>query len=550
MFEFLKNWFSPFRYMWKVLVPARFRPEGMVGLARGKLEKGAEKAVSGWRRFWAVLRWVLHILLVAAILVGLWYANDRLDLERILGGPWPFLRTIWLPLLFLLFYVLCWLGAWLWYLLGPEHETGEFPDLLVAWTEGTRSLGQAGIDITHAPLFLVLGRPRDGEELLFGPAKIHFPVRGVPQERAAPLRVYANHQGIFVSCSMDSLSDQPSQQADAPSTPSNGAAAKPEVVTLESQPMLVPVGGAEEGTTPAGMVNEGEQAVEPVQVALPDESAGAAAPATPLRPVRKQEETERIIRRLRYLCGLIARARRPYCPANGILLAEPLTATDSDPAANQAASDVHRALTTARDTLQVHCPVILLLCEMERLSGFRELLALLPENQRQRLLGQPFPLAPDIQADQVPAMLEGGVRWTTETMLPALAYRLMRLEPLNGDGKIDGMEVARRLYDLLHALWEREHRIAQILARAAATQGNGPPLLGGCYFAATGPDPVREQGFVPAVFSQLIASQDAVVWTDEARAENAAYRRWTLYGYIAIALFVASLAVAAYFVYF
>jgi hypothetical protein len=55
---------------------------------------------------------------------------------------------------------------------------------------------------------------------------------------------------------------------------------------------------------------------------------------------------------------------------------------------------------------------------------------------------------------------------------------------------------------------------------------------------------------VPAVFSQLIASQDAVVWTDEARAENAAYRRWTLYGYIAIALFVASLAVAAYFVYF
>jgi type VI protein secretion system component VasK len=265
--------------------------------------------------------------------------------------------------------------------------------------------------------------------------------------------------------------------------------------------------------------------------------------------LRKPEETERIIRRLGYLCQLIRRARRPLCSLNGMLVVLPLDATASKVTAGHVASELFRAVSTVHATLQVHCPIVLLCCEMEALEGFRELLALLPENQRRRLLGQPFPLAADVPPDGVADMLADGLRWTIQTTLPALVYRLMRVEPHNGDGARDSTETARRLYNLLHSLWEREGHICQVLTRLADAQGPGLPLVGGCYFAATGADPVREQGFVPAVFAQLVAGQDAVAWTEAARREDAAFRRWTRYGYAAIGLFVVSLAVAGYFVY-
>jgi len=65
----------------------------------------------------AQFRNVLHVLMVVGILVGLAVINYVFDLDKVLRAPWEWLRRLWLPLLFLLVYVLSWLGWWLWKLL-------------------------------------------------------------------------------------------------------------------------------------------------------------------------------------------------------------------------------------------------------------------------------------------------------------------------------------------------------------------------------------------------------------------------------------------------
>ena len=57
---------------------------------------------------------IVGCIVVVAILGGLWHLNKALDLEKSLHSPWPELHELWLPLLFLLVYLLSWLGYRLW----------------------------------------------------------------------------------------------------------------------------------------------------------------------------------------------------------------------------------------------------------------------------------------------------------------------------------------------------------------------------------------------------------------------------------------------------
>src|SRR4051794_30181610 len=96
------------------------------------------------RRFGPALRWLLHAVLFALVVVVLYAAHRWLDLDRYLRLPSPAFRDLWLPLLFVLVYALCWLGRWLWDLISPEREESAFPDIELAWQEAVRALDQAG----------------------------------------------------------------------------------------------------------------------------------------------------------------------------------------------------------------------------------------------------------------------------------------------------------------------------------------------------------------------------------------------------------------------
>src|SRR4051812_905626 len=99
-----------------------------------------------WRGFVGFLRWVLHFIFLGLVLAGLWYLNYALGLERALRSPWPFLHKVWLPVLFFLLYILCWLGYALYRLLGPERMPISFPEIDEAWEEAMQALNQASID--------------------------------------------------------------------------------------------------------------------------------------------------------------------------------------------------------------------------------------------------------------------------------------------------------------------------------------------------------------------------------------------------------------------
>src|SRR5262245_47075825 len=66
------------------------------------------------------VRIVLHVLLLAAILVGLYLLDERVlkIYEHVkVGGLFERFKGLWLPILFFLVYAFCWLSWWLWKLL-------------------------------------------------------------------------------------------------------------------------------------------------------------------------------------------------------------------------------------------------------------------------------------------------------------------------------------------------------------------------------------------------------------------------------------------------
>src|SRR5207253_1066608 len=66
------------------------------------------------------LKWILHFLLVALILGGLWYVNKPTvsGVSRNVHSPSEFIREFFLPILFILIYALGWFAWMVWKLLG------------------------------------------------------------------------------------------------------------------------------------------------------------------------------------------------------------------------------------------------------------------------------------------------------------------------------------------------------------------------------------------------------------------------------------------------
>ena len=514
-----------------------------------------------------VVRWVLHLAVLSLVLIGLWLLNRWLDLGRLLVPPHPSLRDLWLPSLFLLVYVLSWLGWWLWAQLGPEQESPVFPDIDRAWDEAVRALDQANIDLTEAPLFLVLGRPRGTDEALFQGAQLRLQVSGLPRRADSPLHVYASREGIYVACPGAALlgkqsalmaaepedGDQGEDLATVVASEGGADAASNEFATLtvssgsgSAKAMEQIIARAREQGRNLADLGEEEKRALSVLLADRDQSEGAAEPSRSHASVLKNRaEADLQTARLLHLCRLITRDRRPFCPINGILLLIPLAATRGDEEASQVGLICQRDLATVREATQVCCPVVALVCELETLPGFRELIARLPEGQRDRRMGQRFPLVPDLAPGKIGPMIESGVVWIGGVLVPKLVDRLWTVETPGQSTTADAVRGNVRLYELLRQIRGRMLRLSRVLIRACASDGDRVEMLGGCYLAGTGTDPASEQAFIPGVFRRLSEYQDFVAWTPGAVKEDATYLAWTRYGYIALAvLTLACLALA------
>ena len=492
--------------------------------------------------------WGLRLAALATVLGLLAALNAALGLSPSLKAPQP-LKQAWLPLLFLLIYAFLWLVRWFWSQLGPEREEEGFPDIDRAWDEARLALDRAGVELNECPVFLVVGRPQGAEEVLFDAAGLHLKVRGQPGRDDAPIRVYANRDAIFVTCAGASVLGRHSAAQDdaefvVPAPAVAVAEHQTEFMTLTDFQTLGP-GGPGAGVEAANVLERARIAGRgPDQLrdeelralgrfAAEQGDADPRAAVTSAGSSREKADSAIQTARLRHLGRRIARDRRPYCPINGILLLIPVSATNTDHAATRVGLLCQRDLATVRKAVEVRCPVFALMCDLETLPGFRELIQRLPDDQKRRRMGQRFPLIPDVEPAFYPAMYEGGVQWIAAQQFPAQVDQLWRVEGSDAS-MAESMQGNIRLYQLLRQFRDRQRRLSRILIRAVMTDGVPTSMLGGCYLAGTGADPRSEQAFLPGVFRRLLESQDNVAWTPELIERESRYHRWTRQGYVAM----------------
>lgn len=500
-----------------------------------------------FRRVPPALRWFLHFLVIALILVGLTLLNSRADIPALLKGDVEgFVADYFLPLLFLLVYIISWLGWCLWKLWIAEEDEGAFPDIDAAWDEAVAALNKAGIELTEAPLVLILGRPLAAEDSLLTASQIPFTVRQAPARAEAPIRVFANRDGIYVTCVGASLLGRHAAllagvRGAALEEP--GDAEAPDFDPLKT---LRPDEKAEMRQMQALLARAEKEGRSPAQL-LDEERRELRVLTRKAQPVPSLLKDAGLVdllsARLRYLCRLIVRDRHPYCPVNGMLLVTPFAAADDDGLADQTATIAQKDVTAARETLQVNCPLFALVADAETAPGFREFLLRFPEGDRQRRMGQSFPLMPDLDAEQLPAKIEESIGWVSQVVVPDWAYKFFRVERPGESDAATVIQENGQIYRFMSELRERRKRFGRILSRAAVAPPGRLTLFGGTYLAGTGAS-AAEQAFVAGFFDKVIRSQNAVSWTDESLHEEAAALRRARYGYVALAALAVGAAAA------
>jgi hypothetical protein len=512
-------------------------------------------------------RWILRVLLLVAVLVLLWWLNSVLGIEHWLGkAPRPihigkltvYPGHFWLPIMFLLLFAISWIGWWLWNV-GSEEDVSPFPDIDAAWDEAVRGLHRNNIDLTEVPLFLVLGRSPRNEEALF--TATHFALDVKAAKIEWPVRVYGNRDCVFVTCPGASLMGRHAAilagEGDAGGgNGESGFAAATE--NFDPNKTMIPQGHAldvqavltrarEEGRDPQHLTEEENQEIRAILAAAASEEAQKSGKRGQSL-MRDKNELERLKARLKHFCRLVVRDRRPYCPLNGIMLTIPVGGTDSEDDAAQTATLCQYDLKAAREVFQMHCPMLTLVCDLETIPGFKEFMQRFPESQRQRRVGQRFPLLPDLDQSAIEGKIDEVGNWICNQLVPSWVYKLFRVERPGSDSMEDAVGGNIKLYQFLSQMRERQKRLSKILTRGVTVEGDGPLLFGGCYLAGTGRN-AREQAFVEGVFQRLMQDQHFVSWTDRALADEAKLSRFTRLGYISLGVFVALAVVAGYFIF-
>jgi hypothetical protein len=490
-------------------------------------------------KFWRLgpgARWTLHFVLVFLILIALFVLNAFLTgLQNLVDSTWA--KPIWLPLVFLLVYLLLWTGWWIWKLLRAEPEASHFPDIDEAWAAAVRGLAQAGIRPGDLPMFLVLGRPQGPEEHLFAAAQLPLVVKQTPSDPGAPLHVYATRDAIYVTCAGASLLGK--------------HAANVALEGIDEHAGAVPEGdgeGSEADRTirPSGKEKKVIKKLAQIigrHMNVVERRAARRDLGLPMPDLLKNPaEMELYKARLAHLGRLLVRDRQPYCAINGLLVLVPVGGTDTEADAQQTAEMCARDLATVRRVLLLQCPILVLSCDLEALPGFRDFIERVSAKERLGRLGQRFPLAsPDLAGEALQEQMDKSIHYLCNNYLRDWVYRLFQVDDAGGN---DPIAINTGLYLFLDEMRARKKNLSRVLTQGIARDAPVPLLYAGCYLAATGADRGHEQAFVAGVFKRLLENQSFVAWTDTALADDRkshsqANLGYTLLGGLTLVLLIA-----------
>jgi IcmF-related N-terminal domain len=463
-------------------------------------------------------RWTARTFVLAVVLVILAMINQApaLGMINVIKGSNETVRNLWLPIFFLCLYAMIWLGWWLYCVIGRPIDpiSSEFPDIDRAWSQALQKLKSEEIPPDEVPLFLVLGWPSSSEEAFFRSAGIRAQVKQHPNDPSDPLHVTANRHGIWITCPGASLLGQVNVSAQGSGGPADRTVATLMDETVDpSKTMGQAVGG------------EGTMRMEDI---LADYKKLQSQPrATAAARPRRGIDHELHEARLRHLCQLIARDRHGFCPVNGVLVLLPIGA--ADPASDQ--DEIARAcktdLTAAFDVFRMRCPVLAMICGLEMVPGFGDLVKQLPPEARKKRIGQRFPLVPELAPGEVPARVESSVEAIASALFPSMVQAEFQVEGPSGEDTELVLRLNSQLFRFLTGILDKRERLARLVKDCLPVLPGQPIMFGGCYFAATGGDAETQQAFASGVLTRMIKEdQNSVTWTEEAIADDAlAWRR-------------------------
>jgi len=516
------------------------------------------------------LAWFVHVVLVAAAAVGLYFAQPHLRLTEAVQGGRVWFRPFWLPAIFLLVYGLAWSAVWLWQLLSPGQAATDFPDLDSAWNEILAALAKAGIGVADTPLFLVLGEFPTGFEALFRALPNGLTVAG-GSAPGSPIRAFANRDGIYLTLPGASLLGIQGWVGESGGEAAAGGDSVAQSIGVGAsigidQSVGISIGGSVVGSVGVGgplqeiqrIIRRARDENRPLSE---DEKrrvrelsgGGPAAPAKPAAPTPSAPagggsvlQNARLVAeanaRLEHVCRLVAGARWPLCPANGAILAIPAVISDRDDAAQQWGLVAREDLARAEAALRLRFPVFALVGGVEMLPGGLTFFDRFAGDRASQRLGKGFPLNPDLQPAGAATEVEKSAAWVFGSLLPYHVFRQMRVE----GGAADTRENAS-LVRFLIELQRRAPRLARLVSRAVGSDQSAPEF-GGCYLAVTLPGDPNDAKFAKEFFKKVESSQAYVAWTDAAYAEDANYRAMTRMGYVLLGLIALGLVALAGYV--
>jgi hypothetical protein len=499
------------------------------------------------------LKVLVGLLLTAGLAYLAFHVQKWTGLDGWLGDVDRDFKPYFLASLVLLVVLFSWLLYGLWTMLARDEGAAEFPDIEAAWAQATRRLAAAGLGPADAPLYLVLGRPAAGIDALFLAAGVKEIIR-TPSTGQPPLRVYAWDEAIYVTC--DGASAWGTFCTRLTGEDENawaGTAAEPDPAARGT----IGPGAVFEGLDPvlrsemdALLRASKERDLQPDEHDrlrfLAEQATVAHAPGRRKLAMPETQQAE-AVRRLQFLCRLIRRDRRPWCPVNGLVVLVPWSATETDDAVRAGSGVLQRDLNAARSALQLRYPTYAVVCDLETARGFAEFRSGFPSDVLRQRIGQRLPLGPDVDAPSVPGVVAAAVQWIGLAVLPAWIHRFLQLDrPDPRTAPTGASQHNRNLYLLMRAVFERGPRLAQLLSRGlppvhgpVGDPAAGLPLFAGCYLAGTGRTP-EGQAFVPGIFQRVTDGQNLVSWAPEAADEDARFHRLMMLGYVAIVLLLAA----------
>lgn len=483
------------------------------------------------------IRYLRNFVLLCIISFLLWYVCKITKLEANIKAPFFWLRQYWLVLIFWISLLGSLATRRLIWTLNMDPADSMFPEIQRAWKNTCNAMAELGLDPSQLPIFLVLGHRESEGSYLFDSQQLRLRDIRLRDEFSQPFHVDVSDSAIFIICNQTSLTGVLSNWL-SQNQKKSGLAIKNS-------------GASQSSVIPASLLGINHHLDEKSPEML-DRSKSKPDQEFTLSNSNHFEEVYpsshddimEVSEKLRYLCGLVAESRKPYCSLNGILVVLPLSIGDSVKLTSHTLEMVQSDIQIIKEETGLDLPYAVLCTELNAYEGFDELVPRLKEASKLRYLGLALPTRLDLKTQDWARQIRKGLRWYHRSIMTSLIYKnILSLDPEKPNPSETGRQCMIRENHMAFTFlqktrksWDRITELCVRLGENHISRYHANPRFSGLFL--TGLD---NQGTGPWIFMHdmarhLINQQNSVAWTINALKKNRLYKRLSYFIFFAVFL--------------